>query len=165
VSSPGDWRERRVADVAHCRAVVYFQAVMSLGRSRSDRQANAAVPNRGMFASEDDALVEVVKRLVAELNPEEIWLFGSRAVGRHSPDSDFDLLVVTNTADGDAGFDYDRVYAPLKGIGVGCEVIPCRADAFAVEREDRTSFCWRIVRTGRRIYERGGQDRGILRAG
>ena len=123
----------------------------------SDRhQTNARVPNRGMFASEDEALAEVVKRLVEELNPEEIWLFGSRAAGRHAPDSDFDLLVVTDTADGDAGFDYDRVYAPLKGLGVGCEVIPCRADEFAIEREDRTSFCWHIVQTGKRIDERAG---------
>ena len=138
---------------------------MSSDRSRSDPQTNARVPNQGPFASEGEALAAVVKRLVAELNPAEIWLFGSRAAGRHAPDSDFDLFVVTNTADGDAGFDYDRVYAPLKGLGVGCEVMPCRADEFAVEREDRTSFCWHIVQTGKRIYERAGQDRGVLRAG
>ena len=143
----------------------YLKAIMSSDSPQSGRLANAPVPNRGVFASEDEALAGVVERLVEALNPEEIWLFGSRAVGRHAPDSDFDLLVVTKTADGDDGFDYEHVYAPLRGLGVGCEVIPCRADEFALEREDRTSFFWRIVQTGKRIYERGVQDRGVLRTG
>jgi predicted nucleotidyltransferase len=123
-----------------------------------------AIPNRGPFASEDDALRGVLQRLVDKLNPDEIWLFGSRAEGVHQPDSDFDLLVVTATEDGDAGFDYDRVYAPIRGLGVGCDVVPCRADEFAVEQTDPTSLCWRVVRTGRRLYERGASHSRILRS-
>jgi predicted nucleotidyltransferase len=123
-----------------------------------------AVPNKGPFASEDEALRVVVQRLVDKLDPNEVWLFGSRAEGVHQPDSDFDLLVVTASEDGDAGFDYDRVYAPIKGLGVGCDVVPCRADEFAVERADPTSLCWRVVQTGRRLYERGASHSGILRS-
>ena len=123
-----------------------------------------AIPNRGPFASEDDALRGVVQRLIEGLDPNEIWLFGSRARGIHQPDSDFDLLVVTAPEDGDAGFDYDRVYAPVKGLGVGCDIVPCRADEFLVERTDPTSLCWSVVHTGRRLYERGSSDSGILRS-
>jgi uncharacterized protein len=123
-----------------------------------------AIPNTGPFASEDDALRGVLQRLVDELDPDEVWLFGSRAQGIHQPDSDFDLLVVTATEDGDAGFDYERVYAPISGLGVGCDIVPCRADEFAVERADPTSLCWRVVQTGRRLYERGSPDRGVLRS-
>jgi len=123
-----------------------------------------AVPNRGPFASEEEALSGLVRKLVEKLDPIEIWLFGSRAQGTHRPDSDFDLLVVTAPEDGDEGFHYDRVYAPISGLGVGCEVVPCRADEFAAERTDPTSLCWRVVHTGRRLYERGTSSRSILRS-
>jgi predicted nucleotidyltransferase len=122
-------------------------------------------PNRGPFASEEEALEEVVARLVRGLDPEEIWLFGSRAERRNAPDSDFDLLVVTKVADGDAGFDYDAVYAPLEGLGVGCDVVPCRADDFADLRSDPTSLCWHVVDTGKKLYERPAADRRISSVG
>jgi len=119
-------------------------------------------PNRGSFASEEKALAEVVARLVRGLDPEEIWLFGSRAEGRNAPDSDFDLLVVTKVSDGDAGFDYKAVCAPIRGLGVGCDVVPCRADDFKEDRGDPTSFCWHIVHTGKKLYERATPDRRLL---
>jgi|ERR1043166_1513305 predicted nucleotidyltransferase len=122
-----------------------------------------AVPNKGLFASEEEALSGILQRLVDSLDPIEVWLFGSRAHGTHRPDSDFDLFVVTAPEDGEAGFDYDRAYAPITGLGVGCEIVPCRADEFAVERSDPTSLCWRVVHTGRRLYERGTANNRILR--
>jgi predicted nucleotidyltransferase len=121
-----------------------------------------ARPNRGPFASEDQALGEVVSRLVRALDPREIWLFGSRAEGRNAPDSDFDLLVVTKVEDGQAGFDFDAVYAPLKGLGVGCDVVPCRADEFDEERGDPTSLCWLVTHIGKKLYDRAEPDSGLL---
>jgi len=118
---------------------------------RPPLRETACIPNRGPFASEDEALREVVRRLSDALDPAEIWLFGSRVDDRYSPDSDFDLLVVTND---EVGADYDRAYAPLRGLGVGCDVIPITAAEFVSERSDPTSLCHRVVNTGRRIYER-----------
>jgi len=120
-----------------------------------------AVPNRGPFASEDDALRAVVRRLVDQLNPDEIWLFGSRAEGVHQPDSDFDLLVVTSASDDETAFDFDRVYAPIKGWGVRCEIVPCRADEFALERNDPTTLSWRVVNRGWKLYGRGAPGSGV----
>jgi Nucleotidyltransferase domain len=48
----------------------------------------------GPFKSEAAALAFLRDRLVSELRPRMIWLFGSRARGDARPDSDFDLLVV-----------------------------------------------------------------------
>lgn len=101
-------------------------------------------------------------RLVRALGPEQIWLFGSRAQNRNAPDSDFDLLVITNIANGEAGFDYDAVYAPIKGLGVGCDVVPCRADAFEQERHDPTSLCWQVVQTGKKLYDRTETNSSFL---
>jgi predicted nucleotidyltransferase len=42
-------------------------------------------------------LPKAVKRLVAELKPEKIILFGSYAYGTPTPDSDVDLLIVMKT--------------------------------------------------------------------
>jgi uncharacterized protein len=98
--------------------------------------------------------MEVVTRLVRGLDPDEVWLFGSRAERRNAPDSDFDLFVVTKVSDGDPGFDYNAVYAPIRGLGVGCDVVPCRADEFEKERNDPTSLCWHVIRTGQKLYER-----------
>jgi len=89
------------------------------------RASRKPPPNRGPFASEDEALQEVVKRLVTGIDPEQIWLFGSRAENRNAPDSDFDLLVVTKVADGETALDYDVLYAPIQGLGVGA--MWCRA--------------------------------------
>ena len=128
------------------------------------RQSMEYIPNRGPFKSEADALAHVVDRLTSELDPVAIWLFGSRATGSNAPDSDFDLLVVTKDEDGEAGYDYDRAYAPLRGLGVGCEVIPCPASDFEAGKSDPTSLCKHIVETGRQIYERQA-DRLVLRTG
>jgi predicted nucleotidyltransferase len=111
-------------------------------------------PNTGPFASEPEALREVLRRLVRSLDPEQIWLFGSRAEGRHRPDSDFDLFVITRTNSGECGHDYDAVYAPILGLGVGCDVVPCRADDFETARNDRTCLAWHVEHTGKKLYER-----------
>jgi predicted nucleotidyltransferase len=42
-------------------------------------------------------LPKAVKRLVAELKPEKIILFGSYAYGNPTPDSDVDLLIIMKT--------------------------------------------------------------------
>jgi predicted nucleotidyltransferase len=42
-------------------------------------------------------LPQAIKRIVSELNPEKIILFGSYAYGNPTPDSDVDLLVVIET--------------------------------------------------------------------
>jgi uncharacterized protein len=121
-------------------------------------------PNRGPFSSEEEALAQVVARLVQGLDPEEVWLFGSRAEGRNTPDSDFDLLVVTKADSGNAGFDYDAAYAPIRGLGVGCDVVPCPADEFNLAHDDSTSLVWHVLQTGKKLYERATPDFGVLRS-
>lgn len=44
--------------------------------------------------AQDPVLAEIVRRLVEAYRPERIYLFGSRARGQVSPDSDYDLLIV-----------------------------------------------------------------------
>ena len=110
--------------------------------------------NIGCFANEDEALRAVVERLAVALNPVTIWLFGSRSRGTHRPDSDFDLLVVTNVEDGEDGRDYERAYAPVSGLGIGCDIVPIRVDDFIDELDHPTSMFAGIVRNGIKVYGR-----------
>jgi predicted nucleotidyltransferase len=47
----------------------------------------------------EHALSEIVRRLVAEYQPEKIILFGSYAYGEPNEDSDLDVLIVKETPD------------------------------------------------------------------
>ena len=110
-------------------------------------------PNYGPFSSEKEALDSLVARLVAALDPQMIWLFGSRARGNARPDSDFDLLVVAKADGADWSEDYEKVYAPVMGLGIGADVVPCALADYEEALELNTSFVTRIVTEGREIYE------------
>lgn len=128
------------------------------------RDVGEAAANTGIYRTESEALSAVVQRIVNAVDPEAIWLFGSRARGTGRRDSDFDLLVVTKTADGDAASDYERVYAPVLGTGVGCDVVPIRLDDFQRESEGKTGLVREVLRDGIALYDKH-QDRGAPRAG
>ncbi len=119
----------------------------------SNRSTRQVPPNYGPYGNEAGALAALVERLVAALDPQMIWLFGSRARGDARPDSDFDLLVVAKPTGADWAEDYDKVYAPTMGLGVGVDVVPCSLDGYEEALELNTSFVTRIVTEGRKIYE------------
>lgn len=108
--------------------------------------------NFGSFGSEEAALKEIVRRLVEALDPQMIWLFGSRGRGDARPDSDFDLLVVAKDNGRFDSDDYDKVYAPLAGTGLGADVVPCDLDVFRASMGLPTSFVRQITDHGRLVY-------------
>jgi hypothetical protein len=80
-------------------------------------------PERRMIfrrSLDDPRLIEAVSRLVDDLQPAAIILFGSRARANARADSDYDLLVVSAEPR-----DYDEVYRPIAGRGLRCDVVPC----------------------------------------
>ena len=111
-------------------------------------------PNQGPFGSDEAAIEAVVDRLVRALRPEAIYLFGSRARGDFARESDFDLMVVTRSEDGEAAYDYERAYAPIAGLGVGCDVVPIPKHEFEAEKDAKTGLVKRVLRQGRLVYER-----------
>lgn len=108
-------------------------------------------PNIGIYASEDEALQGLVARLVSALDPQAIWLFGSRARGDHRPDSDFDLVVVAKPG-AEWNEDFDAAYRPTMGTGVACDVIPYDPEIFEVAQQLNTSFATRVVAEGRQVF-------------
>jgi len=109
-------------------------------------------PNYGRFSDEAEALNAVVARIVGAVEPNAIWLFGSRARGDARPASDFDLLVVGKPG-ALTSEDYEKVDRPLNGLGVGCDVVPCAAEDFEEAVQLETSFVSRVVGEGRVVYQ------------
>lgn len=109
--------------------------------------------NYGPYGSEQAALKAVVERLVEGLHPVAVYLFGSRAEGRARPDSDFDLAVVLDDELPDAQTTYEGVYAPLLGLGIGCDVIPCKASEFREVLADPSNPWYDSWRNARKVYQ------------
>jgi uncharacterized protein len=109
-------------------------------------------PNIGIYASEDEALQGLVARLVSALDPQAIWLFGSRARGDHRPDSDFDLMVVAKSKATFGSDDYVKALRPTFATGLDCEVIPCSYDDFEEARLLRTTLVSQVIEHGQLLY-------------
>jgi len=109
-------------------------------------------PSVGPFRNEEAAIAFLRDRLVADLRPKSIWLFGSRARGNARPDSDFDLLVVLPDAMPEMSYSHASVAKPVVACGVGCDIIPASWSTFVQERNEPGSFVNTIVSEGREIY-------------
>ena len=109
-------------------------------------------PNYGPYGSEREALDALVSRLVAALDPQMIWLFGSGARGDARPDSDFDLLVVAKAGGADWAEDYVMIDLPIRDTRIGCDLVPCSHEAYVAGLGLRTSFVRQIVDGGRVVY-------------
>jgi len=95
---------------------------------------------------------EIVRRLVAALEPERIYLFGSQARGEAGPTSDIDLLVVVPRSD-EPGYVRDRAaYHALWGIEAPVDVVVWTREEYERGLRIRTSLSATSERTGRLLY-------------
>lgn len=101
---------------------------------------------------QDPKLAEMVQRLVAELKPERIYLFGSHARGQAAADSDYDLLVVIPTSGLPAHQRDQWAYRVLKGIGVAKDVLVWTRDEFESRSTVASSLPATVLREGRLLY-------------
>lgn len=108
-----------------------------------------------MPTTTEDVLPEIVRRLVAEFDPEQIILFGSRAWGEPRPDSDYDLLVIIRDADEPPTRRATRGYRCLRGIPVPTDLIVSTRAEFDRYQRVPASFEAEILRRGRILYGRG----------
>lgn len=99
-------------------------------------------------------LPQAIERIVVELKPEKIILFGSYAYGNPTPDSDVDLLVIMNTK---AKY-IDRYVAVSNALyprEFPVDIIVKTPEEIEAELKKRGNFFMREVLTkGRVIYER-----------
>ena len=104
--------------------------------------------------SSDPTLAELVRRLETAYQPERVYLFGSRARGEASPDSDYDLLLVVPD---DAPPERRRsrlAYEVLRGTGVAADVLVCTRTWFDRRRDLRASLPGTVLREGQLLHAR-----------
>ena len=94
----------------------------------------------------------LLERVVDQFNPQEVWLFGSRATGTHGPTSDYDILVVLDDdADVEELTSWPNV-APLRHARV--DLIAVRRSDFEDSKGLRGTLSNVVAEEGRRIHER-----------
>lgn len=101
-----------------------------------------------------DILHEVVRRIIAVAEPEEIILFGSAARGQLRRHSDFDLLVVKAGVEDRHRLAQD-IHVHFFGIPVPIDLIVVTPDEIRDSRGRWWTFLGRALLEGKRIYRNG----------
>ncbi len=98
-------------------------------------------------------LLETVKqRLVAEFQPEQIWLFGSQAWGNPGEESDLDLMVILAQSDERPIRRDQRAQHCLGRLPVSADVLVRTRGEVNRVREVRGSLTHEVLSRGRKLY-------------
>ena len=105
-----------------------------------------------------DALIErMVQAIVAQVDPEQVILFGSRARGEERESSDVDLIVVEAEPFGPARSRHAelvRLYGALAGFPVAADVLVYSREDVDYWRDSLNHVLARALREGKVLYER-----------
>lgn len=112
-------------------------------------------PERGEadVETQDIAVREMTDRIRRAVDPDRIVLFGSRARGEGSDQSDYDLLIVApsplprwrRTA---------AIYSLLAGLGVPKDIVWWTPEEVRQWRRVRSHFITTVLREGKVLYEK-----------
>ncbi|GAA6620585.1 nucleotidyltransferase domain-containing protein [Scytonema sp. NUACC26] len=97
-----------------------------------------------------EVITEVTRRLVAELNPEEIILFGSYAWGTPNKYSDLDICIIVN----DEIAEFDRIEWGVRALNA-LEDLMVDVDVMIKTRSDVETFKTVPASLTRKIVEKG----------
>ncbi|MBM4018584.1 MAG: nucleotidyltransferase domain-containing protein [Planctomycetes bacterium] len=110
-----------------------------------------------MIAVTDEVLENMVQAIVREVDPEQIWLFGSRARGQAGPDSDVDLLVVEREPFGPGRSRWQevtRLYNIAASLRVPTDILVYSRAEVERRRNWRNHVIARALRQGKLLYAR-----------
>ena len=102
-------------------------------------------------------LGEMVQAIVAEVDPEQVILFGSRARGEERENSDIDLIVVEAEPFGPERSRHKelvRLYHALAGFRVPADVLVYSHEDIDYWRDSLNHVLARALREGKVLYER-----------
>ena len=112
---------------------------------------------KGMVPVTDALLDQMVQAIVAEVDPEQVILFGSRARGDAREDSDVDLVVVEAEPFGPERSrrqELVRLYHTLVEFPVSADILVYSHDDVDYWRDSLNHVLARALREGKVLYER-----------
>lgn len=101
----------------------------------------------------DEILSKIISIIVKVTDPSRIILFGSRATGLNSRDSDYDLLIIT-TSDINKRKILKQLYLDLYGLGAPIDLLfldECKIDEV---RKNKFMIYKEALEQGLTIYEK-----------
>ncbi len=110
-----------------------------------------------MVAVTEETLQQMVQAIVREVDPEEIWLFGSQARGEARARSDVDLLVVEREPFDESGRRWrhlSRLYELASRRRVPVDILLYSRDEVALFGDHAEHIVATVLLNGKRIYER-----------
>lgn len=105
-----------------------------------------------MVQVDDKLLSEIVRRIVATAHPQKVILFGSRGRDDARPESDIDLLVVSDDARPRAQR-AAALYGALSDIIVPMDVVVYRPEEIREWQNVPQAFVTVALREGKVLYE------------
>lgn len=102
--------------------------------------------------AQDPVLREIIGRLIAEVQPCRIYLFGSRARGDSGAESDYDLLLLVEHPTEPPYRLSQRAYRVLRGIPAAVDVLVWDRETFESRLHLPASFPATVVREGRLVH-------------
>ncbi len=106
-----------------------------------------------MNGIDDTLLDEIVQRIVAASDPQQIILFGSQARGDAGSDSDLDILVIKDEVASPRA-ESARIYRALAGLRTPVDIVVVRADYVRRHRDMVGTVVRPALREGRLLYAR-----------
>jgi len=98
-----------------------------------------------------DILNEIIRRIVATVQPVRVVLFGSASRGQMGPDSDLDLLVVM--PDGVHRRQTARtIYRSLSGIGIAKDIVVVTESDIRNHADNPSLVIYPALREGQELY-------------
>ncbi len=107
---------------------------------------------RSPLLESDQALRQIVDRLIPVFQPVKIYLFGSRARGDSGPDSDYDIMMLINKADLPKYKLAQQAQRALWGLVVGADVLVLTLGEFEEASTVVCSLSSTVLREGKELY-------------
>lgn len=100
----------------------------------------------------DPILDEIVRRLVAAVQPQAVFLFGSRARGDATEERDYDILLLVPDQGEQLRPIQQRAYLSLSGLGIAVDVVVMNQELFNRRRAALASLPATVEREGHLLY-------------
>lgn len=106
-----------------------------------------------MYSNKTLVIDNIKAKILSNIKPKSIILFGSVAKGTNQEESDIDLLIVWDENKDMSNIKRRIMLRKIIGmVDTPLDIITCTSDEFSKALEDENSFTSQIVKEGEKLY-------------